>query len=129
MALDGFGLCFIPLLLGIVLIAAGEHAAIAHPFHHLTDPSAAELGAGVALFLLAEATFRRVLHIAPSGARVVAALGCVATIPLGTQVAAAAQLAALVVLPAAAFAYEARASRAPLPAPAARPASRPAPPR
>ncbi len=129
MALDGFGLCFIPLLLGIVLIAAGEHAAIAHPFDRLTDASASELGAGVALFLFAEAAFRRVLQIASSGARVVAALACVATIPLGTQVAAAAQLAALVVLPAAAFAYEARARRAPTRAPAPHPASRPAPPR
>jgi low temperature requirement protein LtrA len=129
MALDGFGICFIPLLLGIVLIAAGERATIAHAFHELDTAPALFLASGVAVFLGAEAAFRRILDIAPSGPRVVTAVACLATIPLGLEVAAAAQLAALVALVAAAFAIEGRATRARRPARTPRPASPPAPPR
>jgi low temperature requirement protein LtrA len=129
MALDGFGICFIPLLLGIVLLAAGERATISHAFHRLATAPAVELAAGAAVFLAAEAAFRRVLGIGPSGARLAAAAICMATIPLGLHVAAAAQLAALVAVIAAAFAIEARPTPARRPARTPHPASRPAPPR
>jgi low temperature requirement protein LtrA len=129
MALDGFGLCFIPLLLGIVLLAAGERATISHAFHRLPTAPALELAAGAALFLAAESVFRRVLAIGPSAARIVAAATCLATIPLGLHVAAAAQLGALVAVIGVAFAIEAGATPARRPARTARRASRPAPPR
>ncbi len=107
MALQGFGWCFIPLLLGIVLLAAGERATIGHAFHRLATAPAVFLGAGAALFLAGEALFRHVLRIAPSTVRIVAAAGCLATIVLGREVAAAAQLAGLVAVIGAAYALEA----------------------
>jgi hypothetical protein len=56
------------------------------------------LGGGVALFLAADVAFRRVLGLGRSLHRAVAALLALATIPLGSEVAAVAQLAALVAL-------------------------------
>jgi low temperature requirement protein LtrA len=130
MALEGFGLCFIPLLLGIVLLAAGERGSIGHAFHSLDTATALFLACGAALFLTAEALFRRVLAIAPSSLRLVAAALCLVTIVLGLQVAAVAQLAGLVAVIGAALALEgATATEALTPAPEPRPASRRAPPR
>jgi len=113
MALEGFGLCFIPLLLGIVLIAAGERESIGDAFHVLDTAPALFLAFGAALFLVGETLFRHVLNIAPSGIRLVAAAGCLATIILGLQVAAAAQLAGLVIVIGAAFALEGATAGAP----------------
>jgi low temperature requirement protein LtrA len=131
LALAGFGLCFIPLLLGIVLLAAGERESIGRAFHTLDTAPALFLAFGAALFLSAEALFRRVLAIAPSSIRLLAAALCLLTIVLGVQVAAAAQLAGLVAVIGATFALEGAggpgSTEAPTPAPEPRPASRPAP--
>jgi low temperature requirement protein LtrA len=66
-ALFGFGHCHLPMLMGIVAVAAGLGAAIAHPFDALAIGPAVFLSAGVVL----------------------------ATIPLGTGVSAFAQLVAV----------------------------------
>ena len=60
----------------------------------------------MALFLAADVAFRRVLGLGRSLHRAVAALLALATIPLGSEVAAVAQLAALVVVLAVALAGE-----------------------
>jgi low temperature requirement protein LtrA len=108
-ALEGFGLAHYFLLLGVVLAAAGIKKAIGHAYDPLETTQALVLGGGVALFLAADVGFRRVLGLGRSLHRAVAALLALATVPLGTEVAAVAQLAALVVLLAVALAGEATA--------------------
>jgi low temperature requirement protein LtrA len=97
-ALEGFGVAHYFLLLGIVLAAAGIKKAIGHAYDPLETSDALVLGGGVALFLAADVGFRRVLGLGRSLHRAVAALLALATIPLGSEVAAVAQLAALVAL-------------------------------
>jgi low temperature requirement protein LtrA len=105
-ALEGFGVAHYFLLLGVVLAAAGIKPAIGHAYDPLETAQALVLGGGVALFLAADVAFRRVLGLGRSLHRTVAALLALATIPLGSEVAAVAQLAALVVVLAAALAGE-----------------------
>jgi low temperature requirement protein LtrA len=111
LALEGFGVAHYFLLLGIVLAAAGIKKAIGHAYDPLTTAEALVLGGGVALFLAADVGFRRILGLGRSPHRAVAALLALATIPLGSEVAAVAQLAALVVVLAAALAGEGAARR------------------
>ena len=108
-ALEGFGIAHYFLLLGVVLAAAGVEKAIAHAYDPLATAEALVLGGGVALFLAADVGFRRVLGLGRSLHRAVAALLALATVPLGSEVAAVAQLAALVVVLAVALAGEASA--------------------
>jgi low temperature requirement protein LtrA len=105
-ALEGFGVAHYFLLLGIVLTAAGIKEAIGHAYDPLETADALVLGGGVALFLAADVGFRRVLGLGRSLHRAVAALLALATIPLGSELAAVAQLAALVVVLAGALAGE-----------------------
>jgi low temperature requirement protein LtrA len=109
MALDAFGRAHLLILLGIVLVAVGLKKATGHGYHELTGAQAAALGGGAAVFLLGDVWFRSVLRLGRSRWRLIAALGALATIPLGSAVSAAVQLAALVALLAAALAAEARA--------------------
>ncbi|HEX6696961.1 MAG TPA: low temperature requirement protein A [Solirubrobacteraceae bacterium] len=105
-ALEGFGVAHYFLLLGVVLASAGIKKAIGHAYDPLETAQALVLGGGVALFLAADVAFRRVLGLGRSVHRAVAALLALATVPLGSEVAAVAQLAALVVLLAVALAGE-----------------------
>jgi low temperature requirement protein LtrA len=104
-AIDSFGYAFMAMLLAVIVTAAGVKKAIGHPFGELKDAAAAMLAGGVALFAAAEVGFRRVLRIRPTGARTLAALAALATFPLGL-VAAALQIAALVVILAAVLVAE-----------------------
>ena len=112
-ALEGFGIAHYFLLLGVVLTAAGIKKAIGHAYDPLETAQALVLGGGVALFLAADVGFRRVLGLGRSLHRAVAALLALATVPLGSEVAAVAQLAALVVVLAVALAGEASARSTP----------------
>jgi len=105
-ALEGFGVAHYFLVLGIVLTAAGIKKAIGHAYDPLATAEALVLGGGVALFLAADVAFRRILGLGRSPHRALAAVLALATIPLGSEVAAVAQLAALVVVLAAALAGE-----------------------
>jgi low temperature requirement protein LtrA len=105
-ALRGFGYWHLPMLLGIVMTAAGERVAIAHPFAAPESALAVMLSSGVAVFLLGDVLFRRELGIGHGEVRAVAAALAAATIPLGTQLNAAAQIGALVCLLLVAFAVE-----------------------
>jgi low temperature requirement protein LtrA len=115
LALDGFGRAHYFLLLGIVLAAAGLKAATGHPYDELSSAEALMLGGGVALYLAADVVFRRILGLGRAPHRAVAAVLAVATVPLGTQVAAVAQIAVLVAILAAALGAEVGRNAAPPP--------------
>ena len=95
LALTAFGYWHYGLLLGIVAVAAGLKKAIGDPYEPLDAWIAAELAGGTALFVACEVGFRRTLGLGRSKARLVAGAAALATIPLGTQLAATAQVAAL----------------------------------
>jgi low temperature requirement protein LtrA len=94
-ALHGFGMAHFFLLLGIVLIAVGLKKATGHAYDSLTYAQALVLGGGVAMFLAADVVFRRILGLGRSPHRAAAALAALATIPLGAEVAAIAQIGVL----------------------------------
>jgi low temperature requirement protein LtrA len=98
LALIGFGYWHYGLLLGVVMVAAGLKQAISDAYSPLGTWSAAELGAGTALFVACAVGFQRALGIARNHARTVASVAALATISLGTGFAASAQLAALVAI-------------------------------
>jgi low temperature requirement protein LtrA len=105
-ALRGFGWWHLPMLLGIVTIAAGERVALGHPFAGTSWANAALLAGGVAAFVFGHALFRRELAIGRVGVRIAAGVASVAVMPLGVW-AAAAEVAALVLVLGAAIALEA----------------------
>jgi low temperature requirement protein LtrA len=113
LAIDAFGYAYLPILLGVVLIAAGLKHVTGKPFDPLDTPWALMLGGGTAVFLLGEAWFRRALRLGATTPRVLCALAALTTIPLGTQVAAAAQVFALVAVFSAMLVATARRRRRP----------------
>jgi low temperature requirement protein LtrA len=86
------------LLLGIISVSAALERAIGHAFDELDFARALALGGGTTLFLAGHALFRRILNLPFHPWRAAAAVLALATIPLGTEVSALAQLAALVVV-------------------------------
>jgi low temperature requirement protein LtrA len=103
---------YIPVLLGVITIAAGVKHSIGHVADPLDTASALALGGGVALYLAGDVAFRATLRIRPVGFRAAAALVALGTVALGVRVAAAAQLVGLVAILAVMLAAEARQRRA-----------------
>ncbi|GAA0411211.1 low temperature requirement protein A [Acrocarpospora corrugata] len=87
----------IPLLVGIVAIAAGVKTALSHPLDPFHLAPAVTMAAGVTLFMAGDALYRRVLAMPALRLRTMAAVAAPLTILLGL-VSALAQLAALVAL-------------------------------
>ena len=112
LALNAFGYWHYGLILGIVGVAAGLKKAIGAPDDPLDTVIAVELAAGVALFAACDAGFRRTLGIEQSWVRLAAAGAALATIPVGTQISAIAQLPALAAIVAIALVIEDYTSRA-----------------
>jgi low temperature requirement protein LtrA len=110
-ALHGFGMAHFFLLLGIVLVAVGLKKATGHAYDPLTYEQALALGGGVSVFLAADVAFRRILGLGRAPHRAVAALAAVATVPLGAEVAAVAQIGGLAAVLAVALAGEPGRSR------------------
>ncbi len=106
LALTAFGYWHYGLLLGIVAVAAGLKKAIGDPYDPLDAWIAAELAAGTALFIVCEVGFRRTLGIATGRIRLAAAAVALATVPIGTELAATAQVGALAVIVASALVVE-----------------------
>jgi low temperature requirement protein LtrA len=104
-AVNAFGYAHLPMLLGIIALAAAEKTVVAHPADALHDPEAIALGLAGALFLAGDVLFRSALGIGRAPRRVAAAALALATIPLGLVVAWL-QLAALVVVIAGTLASE-----------------------
>ncbi|MGN9909096.1 low temperature requirement protein A [Phytohabitans sp. LJ34] len=92
------GLALVPLLLGIVVTAAGIHAAVAHPGDHAHWPEALALAGGVAAYLASVTETRHALGVRPLWRRLLTAAAVLATVPIGTQVNAGLQLAAMVLV-------------------------------
>jgi low temperature requirement protein LtrA len=97
---------YIPMLLGIVGIAAGLKTAIGHPGATLTTGPAVALAGGVTLFLAGDVLFRGVLRTGIPWYRAAAAALALAAWPVAMSVDAAAGIALLTVMVAAALAAE-----------------------
>jgi low temperature requirement protein LtrA len=110
-AINGFFYSYIPMLLGIVILAAALEEAIADAAHSLSIPFALALGGGVALYLVGDLSFRRVMDIEPRVFRICGALLALAAIPVGLYASAAMQLAVLVLILTAMLLLEARSTR------------------
>jgi low temperature requirement protein LtrA len=83
MVLYGYYYAHLPLVIGVIGVAAGLKKVLAHawsPLHSM--PAALALAGGVALYLVGDAWFRGILRIGPSTVRLVAAALALATIPL-----------------------------------------------
>lgn len=106
LALEAFGYWHYGLLLAVVAVAAGLKKAVGDPYDALGGLVACELAVGVALFVACEVAFRRALGIRGSAIRLAAAALALATIPLGTEWTAAAQLLALTAIVAGALVAE-----------------------
>jgi len=111
LAVTAFGYWHLPILFGVIAIAATLRHAIGHPSQDLSSEQALLLGCGAALFLVGDVFYRRTLGIGRGPWRLVAAALALVTIPLGLSGSAAAQLGALVALLAAALAAEQAAER------------------
>jgi low temperature requirement protein LtrA len=98
LALIGFGYWHLGLLLAVIAVAAGLKKGLAHPYDELETWIAIGLAGGTALFVLSDVGFRRTFGVARNRVRGVVAVLALLTIPLGTEVGAAVQVAALAAL-------------------------------
>jgi low temperature requirement protein LtrA len=97
-AIDAFGYAHLVMLLGIVCVAVGLKKATGHAYGTLHAGEALALAGGVSLFLAGDVWFRRALRIGRGAPRALAAAAALATVALGTGVAAIAQVAVLACL-------------------------------
>src|SRR5215211_2470489 len=95
LALNGFYHWHLLILLGVIALASALERAIGHPLDSLALARSLALGGGVACFLVGDSLFRRTLAIGEPRWRVLAAGLALATVPLGPEVSAVAQLASL----------------------------------
>jgi low temperature requirement protein LtrA len=94
-AVRAFGYWHLPVLLGIIVLAAGLKHAIGHPFDRLDAAHALLLAGGAAIFLAGDVGFRRTLRLGPGRLRAAAAVLALATIPIGLNASALFQLSYL----------------------------------
>jgi low temperature requirement protein LtrA len=106
LALAAYFYAYIPLLLGIVTVAAGLRQAIGHAGSTLPYPACLALAGGVALYLAGDVAFRRALRIGPQRYRTAAAVVALAVSAVGVVVSVDAEIALLAVIVAAALAAE-----------------------
>jgi low temperature requirement protein LtrA len=111
-ALAAFGWAHLVLLLGVVCVAVGLKQATGHAYDTLDGAHALVLAGGAALFLAGDAWFRGLLAIGSPAVRAAGAVVALATIPLGTDGAAVAQVGALAMVVATAAGMSARGPRA-----------------
>jgi low temperature requirement protein LtrA len=105
MTMFGYFYAHIPLVVGIIVAAAGMGEAVGHAWDHLHLGPALALGGGIALYLAGDVAFRRTIGIGPSGIRLAAAAAALALTPLGLW-SAVAEIAALILLLTGALALE-----------------------
>lgn len=92
LALSAYFFAHIPMLVGIIVTAAGVTVTIGHAGQPHPAGQAVALAGGIAAFLAGNAGFRRALAIGRAGPRLAAAAFTLATVPLGVAVSAEAQL-------------------------------------
>ena len=112
LANNAYFYAYIPMLLGVIAIAAGVKRSIGHIAEQLGAGPALALAGGVAIYLTGDVAFRRTLGIRPVGYRAAAAMLALGTVALGVWVGAGAQLVALVAVLVAALVVEQRWRRA-----------------
>lgn len=110
LAINAYFYSYIPMLLGIVIMAAALEEAIIDASHPLPNAFAVALGGGVALYLLGDLSFRQTLRIEPRIFRICGAALALATIPVGIYATAVMQLIALVVILSGMLVLEARST-------------------
>jgi low temperature requirement protein LtrA len=108
LANNAYFYAYIPMLLGVIVIAAGVKLSIGHVTERLGIGPALALAGGVAIYLAGDVAFRRTLGLRPVAHRAAAALLALATVPLGVRLAAGVQLVVLVALLVATIAAERR---------------------
>ncbi|WP_433475795.1 low temperature requirement protein A [Spirillospora sp. CA-142024] len=116
MTMFGYFYAHIPLIVGIIVAAAGMGQAVGHAWDHLHLGPALALAGGIALYLAGDVAFRRTMRIGASRIRLAAAVVALALTPLGLW-SAVAEIAALVLLLTAALALEHVTTRPDAPAP------------
>jgi low temperature requirement protein LtrA len=89
LALHAYWYAYIPMLLGIVSLAAGIKLAMLHPGGSLPWPPSLALGGGVALFLAGDVVFRHALDIGALRYRAAAAVASLAAAAVGLASSAA----------------------------------------
>lgn len=109
MALNGYFYAHIPMLLGVITLAAGLRYDAGHALHTAPAGRVLALAAGPALFLAGDVAFRRSMGIGPSRLRAAGAVAALATAAIGITAAAEIQVAVLVAITAAVLAAEQRA--------------------
>jgi low temperature requirement protein LtrA len=108
LANNAYFYAYIPMLLGVIVIAAGVKRSIGHVAEPLDGGSALALAGGVALYLLGDVAFRRALGIRPARYRAIAAVAALATLLLGVSAGAGLQLVGLIAVLVVTLAAEAR---------------------
>ncbi len=121
LALTAYYYAFVPMLLGIAVLAVGIKKALGHLTEHLDPGAALALGGGVALFLLGDVAFRAAMNLRPLGYRLGAVPVAVAATLLGVYVSALAELVALLVVVVVMLAIESWRAPASAPAPSSAP--------
>jgi low temperature requirement protein LtrA len=106
-ARDSYSYLHLPMVAGIILLALGVKKTIRHVDEPLELVPAVALCGGVALYYLAHIAFRLRNVRSVNWQRLVAALGCLALIPVATNARAIVGLAAIAGLCAVLIAYEA----------------------
>jgi low temperature requirement protein LtrA len=105
-ARDSYALLHLPMVAGIVLFALGVKKVIEHTGDPLKDMPAVAVCGGLALYLLAHVAFRLRNVGSVNWARIVAAVACLALIPVALEIAGVATLGLLLAVCAAMLAYE-----------------------
>jgi low temperature requirement protein LtrA len=116
LALLAYFYAYIPMLLGIIAVAAGLKVALAHPGISLPAGPALALTGGVALFMAGDAAFRRALAIGNPWYRLTSAGVALSVWPAAAAIAADAGIVLLVAVVAIALLAEHFAERAVEPA-------------
>jgi low temperature requirement protein LtrA len=106
LTIAGFFYATIPMVLGIVTLAAGLKLSIGHAGSALPSGTAMALAGGASLFLAGAAALRVAFQIGPIALRVIGALLVLPTILLGMRIAATAELVGLVLVFAAVLVLE-----------------------
>jgi low temperature requirement protein LtrA len=105
-ARDSYALGHFPMIAGIVLFALGVKKVLEHTGDPLKDMPAVAIAGGMAIYALAHVLVRRRSIGTMSVPRIVAALACLAVIPLAMELSGLATLALLAVIWVALIAYE-----------------------
>jgi low temperature requirement protein LtrA len=105
-AVRAFDYWHLPILLGIVCLAAGLKDAIGHAYDRLDPAHAWLLAGGAAVFLAGDVGFRHTLRLGPGRLRAAAAALALATVPLGVAASALLQLSVLGIVLSGSLAFE-----------------------